>query len=425
MHMKVQLPKNLEQISNKLKYERKKGEISHDDLYSIYELHFAIENFVRDYSLVPEFTLVLSLNEVVKNFQEVFGMSLYAMLSYDTTFQLGDFYVSPLIFRCVFFDEEPSIPLSAIIHDHQNLKVHQSFFYTMKEMIPGFNRPEVIVVTDREHAIVKAIESVVPEIKHVLCWNHMLKDVEVWVTNHEGCVSDRKVYVNNIHSLLDSNSEQEFHNSYETLRQKWSKPFLQYFESKLKSNILEKRGRWILSDLGIYTTGSGVTTNVSESMNTILKRLTQWKEVTLEHMVLAFYFLQTFYLKEVLRGRCGTGNYHVKVEYGSMKLDSSNVFFPTDYVSPEEIIPFLQHKTLQNNDTGKTEDYQKSMTMEALAEMTVKQNRVFLQPQSQEFIVKGLKDKDYVVSLFPNEKCSCNSSRTCYHIVAARMSIGK
>lgn len=84
-------------------------------------------------------------------------MSLYAMLSYDTAFQLGDFYVSPLIFRCVFFDEEPSIPLSAIIHDHQNLKVHQSFFYTMKEMIPGFNRPEVIVVTDQEHAIVKAI----------------------------------------------------------------------------------------------------------------------------------------------------------------------------------------------------------------------------------------------------------------------------
>lgn len=36
----------------------KKGEISHDDLYSIYELHFAIANFVRDYSLVPEFTLV-------------------------------------------------------------------------------------------------------------------------------------------------------------------------------------------------------------------------------------------------------------------------------------------------------------------------------------------------------------------------------
>lgn len=57
----------------------------------------------------------------------------------------------------------------------------------------------------------------------------MLKHVEVWVTNHEGRVSDRKVHVNNIHSPLDSDSEQEFHNSYETLRQKWSKPFLQYF----------------------------------------------------------------------------------------------------------------------------------------------------------------------------------------------------
>jgi len=44
-------------------------------------------------------------------------------------------------------------------------------------------------------------------------------------------------------------------------------------------------------------------------------------------------------------------------------------------------------------------------------------------PQQGAFIVNGQKGK-YCVTLFPKETCQCESNSTCYHILAAKMSIG-
>ena len=40
-------------------------------------------------------------------------------LSYDTAFQLGDFYVSPLLFRHIVFKEEPCILAMFLIHERK------------------------------------------------------------------------------------------------------------------------------------------------------------------------------------------------------------------------------------------------------------------------------------------------------------------
>ena len=41
------------------------------------------------------------------------------------------------------------------------------------------------------------------------------------------------------------------------------------------------------------------------------------------------------------------------------------------------------------------------------------------------FLVSGTYDDKYTVTLFPKEKCQCPASGNCYHILAAKMSIGK
>ncbi|XP_069491810.1 uncharacterized protein [Ambystoma mexicanum] len=80
----------------------------------------------------------------------------------------------------------------------------------------------------------------------------------------------------------------------ENLRKKWSASFVKYFEEKLSKDILTKAGRWFLETVGIYKKTSRVTTNVSESMNAVMKRLTKHKEVYMDEMVLVIYFLQHF-----------------------------------------------------------------------------------------------------------------------------------
>ena len=54
------------------------------------------------------------------------------LLSYDTTFQLGDFYVSSLLFRHTIFKESPVIPALFLIHE-RNFKVPMKFFSVLQK----------------------------------------------------------------------------------------------------------------------------------------------------------------------------------------------------------------------------------------------------------------------------------------------------
>ena len=49
------------------------------------------------------------------------------LLSNDTTFQLGDFYLSPLLYRHTLFSNSPTIPALFLIHERKFHSVHEKF----------------------------------------------------------------------------------------------------------------------------------------------------------------------------------------------------------------------------------------------------------------------------------------------------------
>ena len=51
-------------------------------------------------------------------------------ISYDTTYKLGDFYVSFLVFRETEFFEMPCIPAIYLIHERRIDETHDFFFNT-------------------------------------------------------------------------------------------------------------------------------------------------------------------------------------------------------------------------------------------------------------------------------------------------------
>ena len=60
----------------------------------------------------PDLVIVCGMSNVIKDFDRLLQSSATQpqLLSYDTTFQLGDFYVSTLPFRNVLFDSAPVMP---------------------------------------------------------------------------------------------------------------------------------------------------------------------------------------------------------------------------------------------------------------------------------------------------------------------------
>ena len=58
-------------------------------------------------------------------------------MSYDTTFQLGDLYLSPVLFKHVLFESQPVIPAAFLIHERKLQSGHKELMLHLKEEIPS------------------------------------------------------------------------------------------------------------------------------------------------------------------------------------------------------------------------------------------------------------------------------------------------
>ena len=76
------------------------------------------------------------------------------LLSYDTTYNLGDFYVSPILFRHTLFEEAPVIPAAFLLHEKQTQFAKDTHDRQMYRSARGLR---LLLVTDGEENIIRAI----------------------------------------------------------------------------------------------------------------------------------------------------------------------------------------------------------------------------------------------------------------------------
>ena len=143
-----------------------------------------------------------------------------------------------------------------------------------------------MIVTDREKAVVNAIKKTVPNAALVHCWNHILSDAKHWVRQHGGKGVDQIVYISNLMELLQQENEHDYNERLEKSKF-WSESFLEYYNSKLHEDVLQHSSKWVLESNNVYDPYSGVTYNMSERMNAVIKRLMKWKQAPIDSTVLA------------------------------------------------------------------------------------------------------------------------------------------
>lgn len=215
----------------------------------------------------------------------------------------------------------------------------------------------------------------------------------------------------------------------------------------------------------------------------VYKEFQNWKESTIDCLVLSLYQLQNFYLNEVKRGMSGSGQYQLKDRYEYLKANYY-AFQCTNIDSPEDIVrnmrdgcmfdsvhcklPELKeidrnaalHVT-SNIDNESTcfepegdirQDFDKPSALYADSHpQSFKQKRrdelnslkpnvsTYLLARAYEvlrnqnityntkfgmFIIKQPREMARAVTLFPKVNCTCHSTGECYHIVAAKINLG-
>ena len=68
-----------------------------------------------------------------------------------------------------------------------------------------------------------------------------------------------------------------FDTLYDDMSLTWTHAYLEYFNREIEPSIKNHPGRWSLEKLNMYNPFSGISNNVSESINRVLKSLTSWK----------------------------------------------------------------------------------------------------------------------------------------------------
>ena len=101
----------------------------------------------------------------------------------------------------------------------------------------------------------------------------------------------------------------------------WNSKLKQYFE-KQKELKIEKFAPLILQNTCTQSSDKfyGVTTNLSECFNWLMKDLNNWQDRPILCVVLLFRFLQQYYICEIKRGLAGVGNFTVREEYMEHKI---------------------------------------------------------------------------------------------------------
>lgn len=137
----VKTPRNLKQLRN-MRYKcLHKSRISQDTLYNLHEVAYDVSGYMWKITTYPDLTCVFGMQELLEELDKVLLLKCdNQILSYDTTFQLGDFYVSPFIFRHTLFVENPCIPVMFLLHERKLTTTHKEFFTELRTRVPSLSK---------------------------------------------------------------------------------------------------------------------------------------------------------------------------------------------------------------------------------------------------------------------------------------------
>jgi len=125
-HLAVKQPRDIKQIENIRSGILARQRLSHDGILNLHDLAIDMPDFLHS---IHTLVCVCGQKDIIDEMDRVLLLPSpsHQLLSYDTTFNLGDFYVSVLSFRDVLFKENPVIPAAFILHEQKFQTVHEHF----------------------------------------------------------------------------------------------------------------------------------------------------------------------------------------------------------------------------------------------------------------------------------------------------------
>ncbi len=129
--MPVNCPRNLKQVQNTVYAQRCKDRISHDEIFSLHELAYQLPGFIWHITTFTDLLVYAGMPDIVDlacaNLEESVKCGNPQIISYDTTFEMGDYYVSILAMRNTALVNDPVFSVGFILHERKCMQNHEQF----------------------------------------------------------------------------------------------------------------------------------------------------------------------------------------------------------------------------------------------------------------------------------------------------------
>ena len=307
----------MKQVHNVQYNQRIEKEIGPDTILNILEIESNIDQFIHEFKLVPELQLIFGTKEALEYCQNLLDYSrkhpdAEQCLSYDTSFNLGDFFLSVLTIRNLFMKEKCTFPMLFHITETKREKRHNEFFFWLNNNLNLKNIEKLPICSDRKKGIYKSI--LYNDLNLCLCTLHLVRDVKYWTDKKLKCNSinkeDASDFIRYIEGMIDCDTKDKF--------DKVNDKFFKKFENK--KVITEYYVKFIRNDLELYCAKFSTkkysafkkdrpTTNQSEAMNKVIKQVTEHKELSIDRILLVLNNFQNYYINEFYRSLNSIGQY--------------------------------------------------------------------------------------------------------------------
>ena len=254
-HHAVKQPCNIKQVKNVRSKLLGKQRLSHDTIYNLHEIAVDMPDFIHVIRTHSDLICVCGHKSMFDKLDRLLLLDSPSpqLLSYDKTFQLGDFYVSTLAFRHTLFKEVPVIPVCFLLHERKFQECHDELFSICCKMVPSLRKTKKPIVTDEEQAFINTIKKHLPLMPHKRCWNHIFQNAVRWLRSHGAPSHDISVYLSDLRELFHLSTKEEYEEKLDQLACKWSAPFHQYYLQNVHTDI-ESIAQWAIDRFGSQVT---------------------------------------------------------------------------------------------------------------------------------------------------------------------------
>ena len=345
------LPRDCRQVS----YARQKqSKTTCDPLYSIMlecKLAQGTSNvFVQDVKAAPYPMSVSCFQWQIQDMVRFLTCNHnFSVLTVDTTYKLGDFYVTPMTYHNLMLEDiktkrHPVMLGPLLVHQ----KVDFPAFNYFSSTLIGLQKELQHVLafgTDGDKAIVEALSHSFPFAIQLRCSLHFKKNVEHKLKEFGFPTQVMQEFVSDIfgkrvantyqEGLIDSCSVQEFDERVANLKPLWDareKPYAPASGPRFHSYFIQYQAdvvryhmrRDLRESAGLGSPPSQFTTNASESLNAAIKRKVNFKESDWPEFISHMNQYVQSQREEVIRSLSGRGQFRLCPEVAHYGVPSQS-----------------------------------------------------------------------------------------------------